>query len=82
MPKIGSVGFYIFELVGYDYADANAKTRCAIDQLITVYGEARIAAYADYLVGIQPKIPLRTLLRRINHGIADFVMTAEEVDYL
>ncbi len=82
MTKIGSVGFYIFELVGFDYADVDTKTRCAIDQMVTVYGEAKIAAYAEYLVEIQPDVDLRKLLRKLNNGIADFVMTAEEEDYL
>ena len=82
LKGVGGVGFYIFNLVGFDFKDADNKTRSAIDQLITQYGEMRIAAYADYLVGIEPGIKLLKLLQRINHGIADFVMTETEPDYL
>ncbi len=85
MTKLGSVGIYIFNLVGYDYNEVDAKTRCAIDQLIVKHGEYKLCYMADEYVEEQPEIKLRALLNMIKEKAPYFVMPPleerHEIDY-
>lgn len=85
MTKLGSVGLYIFALVGYDYNDVDVKTRCAIDQLIVKHGEYKLCYMADVYVEEHPEIKLRQLLNKIKDNAFYFEMPAleerQELDY-
>ena len=85
MTKLGSVGLYIFALVGYDYAEVDAKTRCLIDQLIVQHGEYKLCYMADEYVEEQPEIKLRPLLSKIEDNAFYFEMPPleerHELDY-
>ena len=73
-----TTGVYIFNLVGYDYNEADKKLKKAIENLVTIFGEEKLCSYADYLVAGQPDITLPVLLKRINHGIDFYVPTVVE----
>ena len=85
MTKLGSVGLYIFALVGYDYNEVDAKTRCLIDQLIVRHGEYKLCYMADEYVEEQPEIKLRALLGKIEENAFYFEMPEleerHEIDY-
>ena len=78
--KNGGAGIFIFNLIGFNFEDADIKTKKAIEQLIVHYGEDKLCAYAEYLVEGQPEITLPTLLKRINNGIDLFVPTGVKVE--
>ena len=78
--KNGGAGIFIFNLIGFNFEDADIKTKKAIEQLIVHYGEEKLCAYAEYLVEGQPEITLPTLLKRINNGIDLFVPTGVKVE--
>jgi hypothetical protein len=85
IKNIGGAGFYIFNLVGYDYKEADTGTRNAIDQLITNHGEYKLCYMADDYVNADPGIGLRLLLEKISKNAKSNMMPAlketAEIEY-
>ena len=65
MDEIGAAGFYIFNLVGYNYDDANKGLKIEISRLIKKYGEGQICEIADQFIAEVPNATLPALLQRI-----------------
>lgn len=85
IEKLGGAGFYILDLVGLDYKDADKKLRAEISQMITKYGEYKLCYMADEYVEEQPEIKLRPLLSKIEEEAFYFEMPPleerHELDY-
>jgi 5-methylcytosine-specific restriction endonuclease McrA len=67
IEKIGGAGFYIFNLVGYNYDDVDAGTRALMNQYIYKYGETRLCRIAAHIFEDYPEITLRGLLGKLEH---------------
>jgi len=63
---MGGAGFYIFNLVGFDYNEVDDKTRAHINKLIGIYGEERLCDIAHYVKNGTPDIRLPGLLSKID----------------
>jgi len=64
---VGGAGFYIFDLVGFDYDDADKKTKAGISQKVDKYGETKLCQAADRIKEDYPDIDLWKLMGKIDH---------------
>ena len=74
IKNIGGAGFYIFNLVGYDYKDVDNGTRIEINKLIEIHSEYKLCYMADDYVERNPEIKLRSLLKKIAENVAYYEM--------
>lgn len=65
LKSIGGAGFYILDLVGYDYNDADDKTKAEISKLIDIYGEEKLCEMAHHVKTTSTEIRLAELLKKI-----------------
>ena len=82
--KLGGGGFYIFDLVGYDYKDADSGMRKAISALFRKHGEYRICQLAADAIIDRTDVTLPMLLRIIAKDAEDLPITPleeQEGDY-
>lgn len=63
---VGGAGFYILDLVGLDYNDADAKTKAGILQKIEKHGETVLCDLAARVVADHPEIKLGPLFKKID----------------
>ena len=73
--KLGGGGFYIFNLVGFDYNDANSGLKKAINALFRKHGEYRICQLATDVVADSPEMKLPTLLSELRINAKDLPIT-------
>ncbi len=78
IEQIGGAGFYIFSLVGYDFDEADSKTKAALVQLIDKYGEYKLCVMADEYKEKIPDIELRPLLARIADKAEAYVVDIKD----
>jgi hypothetical protein len=77
IKNMGGAGFYIFNLVGFNYDDADNKIKAAISQLVNKYSEYKVCAMADRYVQENSNIGLRPLLAKIEENAPFYEMPAE-----
>ena len=62
------VGFYIFNLLGFDYAEAkDKKIEAAILQKVAKHGEVKLCQAADRIIGDYPDIDLWKMMSKLDH---------------
>ena len=78
IKNIGGAGFYIFNLIGYDFKEADIKDRNEIDTLINQYGEYKLCTMADRFIIDSPGMKLRPLLKKLEKDAPYFDMPVLE----
>ena len=66
MTKLGAGGIYLFNLVGYDYADADVKLKKSVATLLARHGEHKICQIAEQYVDTIPDATLGGLLKHLS----------------
>jgi hypothetical protein len=65
IAKLGGAGFYIFNLVGYNFDDADNKLKIAINELVDKHGAFKICELSQNYVDEFPDASLPDLLQWI-----------------
>ena len=84
IEKLGGGGFYIFNLVGFDFKDADNGMRKAISALFRKHGEYRICQLAADVVADHHDVTLSYLLSKLSKDAKDLPITPleeQEGDY-
>jgi hypothetical protein len=72
IKELGGAGFYIFNLVGFDYGEANGRLRKSINNLVDKYGEEQLCEIAYHIRAQYTQIDLHPFLKEIRERADGF----------